>query len=114
MGGEGVKRTPATQMEIQKRGHENNILGGETTPKKVGNPSFASFPANFIRHGTAHAEFNCAGEARAILMKPLSWQEMSGSGDNFYENPRQTSIDKLNDPVMKSERIALVRGSDPP
>ena len=28
--------------------------------------------------------------------------------------PRQTSIDKTNDCVMKSERGALVRGSDPP
>ena len=32
------------------------------------------------------------------------------------ENPslRQTSIDKTNDSAMKSERGALVRGSDPP
>ena len=29
-------------------------------------------------------------------------------------SPRQTSIDKTNDCVMKSERGALVRGSDPP
>ena len=29
-------------------------------------------------------------------------------------SPRQTSIDKNNDCVMKSERGALVRGSDPP
>ena len=29
-------------------------------------------------------------------------------------SPRQTSIDKTNDCVMKSERSALVRGSDPP
>ena len=29
-------------------------------------------------------------------------------------SPRQTSIDKTNDRAMKSERGALVRGSDPP
>ena len=29
-------------------------------------------------------------------------------------SPRQTSIDKTNDCTMKSERSALVRGSDPP
>ena len=29
-------------------------------------------------------------------------------------SPRQTSIDKTNDCAMKSERGALVRGSDPP
>ena len=29
-------------------------------------------------------------------------------------SPRQTSIDKTNDCVMKSERGALVRDSDPP
>ena len=29
-------------------------------------------------------------------------------------SPRQTSIDKTNDCAMKSERVALVRGSNPP
>ena len=49
---------------------------------------------------------------RAMYMKPLFWQALETRA-NVYENPRQT-IDKTNDAVMKSERNALDRVSDPP
>ena len=52
-----------------------------------------------------------------MYVKPLFWPAL---GDYYcycrtivHEDPRQTSIDKINDPVMKSERNALIRVSDP-
>ena len=47
-----------------------------------------------------------------MYMRPLFWQALE-TGDNLIENPRQTSIDESNDSIMKSERNALVRISDP-
>ena len=70
--------------------------------------------AIFTRHGTALADFNCAPRnRRATYIKPLFWQA-SETRANFYENPRQTSIEKTNETVKKSVRNALVKVSDPP
>ena len=70
--------------------------------------------AIFTRHGTALADFNCAPHnRRATYIKPLFWQA-SETRANFYENPRQTSIEKTNETVKKSVRNALVKVSDPP
>ena len=52
--------------------------------------------------GTAQAELLCVHEP-----PPKPWS----AGD---PSPRQTSIGKISDSVMKSERGVLVRGSDPP
>ena len=61
--------------------------------------------ANLELSGTAHAEFDCVGEAM-FMETP---QTLVGD-----PSPRQTSIGENSDWVMKSERGALVRGSDPP
>ena len=63
--------------------------------------------ANFELSGTAHAEFNCAGEASAMFMKPP--QTLVGD-----PSPRQTSRGKNSDCVMNPQRSVLVRGSDHP
>ena len=46
----------------------------------------------------------------------MAWEKLSQMSIRSGEipSPRQTSIDKTNDCAMKSERGALVRGSDPP
>ena len=62
-------------------------------------------------HGTALADFDCA--PCNVCGTPCS----GGYGDridNFFEDPRRTSIDMPNDSVMKSERNALLGVSDPP
>ena len=61
--------------------------------------------ANVKLSGTAHAEFNCAGEARAMFMNP----PQSLVGD---PSPRQTSISENSDYGIKSEQGARGRGSD--
>ena len=45
-----------------------------------------------------------------------AWEKLSQMliRSDEIPSPRQTSIDKINDCAMKSERGALVRGSDPP
>ena len=67
-------------------------------------------PEFFTRHGTALDDLIFA--RRATHMKPLFWQAPE-IGANFYENPRQKSIEKRNDCVMNPEQSALVKGSDP-
>ena len=62
--------------------------------------------ANFKRHWDSFRGL----ARRAMYMTPLFWQALETRA-NFYENPRQTSIVKTNDAVMKSERNALVIGS---
>ena len=57
--------------------------------------------------GTGHAELTCAGEGRAIFMKP----HPSVGRD---PRPRLTSIGQNSDCVVKSAQGALVRGSGPP
>ena len=50
-----------------------------------------------------------------MYIKPLFWQALESfplTHTNFYESPRQTSIYKTNDIVMKTERNALVKVSD--
>ena len=61
--------------------------------------------ANFILLGTAHAVFVCEGfRPRNVNDPPL--QTLVGD-----PSPRQTSIGKNSDCVIKSEQGALVRGS---
>ena len=57
--------------------------------------------------GTAHAEFNCTGEASAMFMKPP--QTLVGD-----PSTRQTSYGKNSDCVMNARRNVLIRGSDSP
>ena len=67
----------------------------------------ASIMANSELSGTAHA-----AKARAMFMNPPPYPgRWSAIGD---PSPRQTSIGKISDCVMKSERVALVKGSDLP
>ena len=59
---------------------------------------------------SSRGEFNCAGfRPRNVHETPT--EPWSAIGD---PSPRQTSIGKISDSVMKSERGVLVRGSDPP
>ena len=54
---------------------------------------------------------------RATYIQPLFWQALESfplTNANFYESPRQTSIDQTKDIVMKSERNELVKVSDLP
>ena len=70
-------------------------------------PADGTWSANFELSGTALADFNCSGEARAMFMTPP--QTLVGD-----PSPRQTSYRKNGDCVMSSQRRALVRGSDTP
>ena len=69
------------------------------------------YNSKLLLDGTALADLNCA--PRNVYMKPLFSQALE-TGDNSYEKPRQTSIDKVQDSAVKSERNALVEVSDPP
>ena len=65
--------TQRTAPQRKKKTHRENLwltanwmrqvthICGHTTAVKM---------ANFTHSGTAHAEFNCAGEARSMFMKP--------------------------------------------
>ena len=67
--------------------------------------------AFFCPHGTAHAEFNCAGDVHET---PDLEKKITKTWSVMRVLARQASIDKTNDWFMTSKQDAVVRGSDPP
>ena len=92
-----------TYCEIKRAQHRSNYSIYQATAESS---NHTMFTANFELSGTAHAEFNCAGEASPMFMKAPHLV-----GD---PSPRQTSCGRNSDCVMTSQRSAFVWGSDRP